>query len=605
MQDCYIPTGNEFVSLPTLNQATASIESFTVLHMGYKGMLAFCGGESKPLMRPFVQAEEGDLLCDLKWKRECDWIPRFESEKDGICTEGIFLAPIGQKAFAIRLTITNHSGKDREISCGFSGAWGKVTHSVNEDKTVVGQRTIYSSVWNDGPIFDLSIGMPVIAFAPMAALPVKWEFEQGEEISYKGIHDCRLKSGESAVLDIFWGVGFEEVSAATAAKELLRQSFDAVYEETLCWLRKRRKTVGMPDVDSLLNRNLFFNFFFATGMTMDTEEVVMVTSRSPRYYVSAAYWDRDSLLWSFPSILKADPQYAKELLDYVFTRQMKQIGIHSRYIDGTVLEPGFELDELCAPIMALSRYVNATGETACLQESHIERGVRKILSILKTKRSEALHLYETFLQPTDDMRVYPYGTYDNVLTWRCLRDLEKLYRNLWSTETLKWLKEEASGLFHAICTHCIKEYQGKRIFVWSVDEKGNWDVYDEPPGSLELLPFLGFCTREDPIWQNTVEILRSPDYAYSFAGKPFSDIGCPHAPHPWILSVSNGLISGRKEASLDFLRRVSMDNGIACESVDEMTGECTTGAAFATCAGFLAYCLMEGLSEGGVEHDSI
>ena len=605
MQDCYIPTGNEFVSLPTLNQATASIESFTVLYMGYKGMLAFCGGESKPLMRPFVQAEEGDLLCDLKWKRECDWIPRFESEKDGICTEGIFLTPIGQKAFAIRLAITNHSGKDREISCGFSGAWAKVTHSVNEDKTVVGQRTIYSSVWNDGPIFDLSIGMPVIAFAPMAALPVKWEFEQGEEISYKGIHDCRLKSGESAVLDIFWGVGFEEVSAATAAKELLRQSFDAVYEETLCWLRKRRKTVGMPDVDSLLNRNLFFNFFFATGMTMDTEEVVMVTSRSPRYYVSAAYWDRDSLLWSFPSILKADPQYAKELLDYVFTRQMKQIGIHSRYIDGTVLEPGFELDELCAPIMALSRYVNATGETACLQESHIERGVRKILSILKTKRSEALHLYETFLQPTDDMRVYPYGTYDNVLTWRCLRDLEKLYRNLWSTETLKWLKEEASGLFHAICTHCIKEYQGKRIFVWSVDEKGNWDVYDEPPGSLELLPFLGFCTREDPIWQNTVEILRSPDYAYSFAGKPFSDIGCPHAPHPWILSVSNGLISGRKEASLDFLRRVSMDNGIACESVDEMTGECTTGAAFATCAGFLAYCLMEGLSEGGVEHDSI
>lgn len=605
MQDCYIPTGNEFVSLPTLNQATASIESFTVLHMGYKGMLAFCGGESKPLMRPFVQAEEGDLLCDLKWKRECDWIPRFESEKDGICTEGIFLTPIGQKAFAIRLAITNHSGKDREISCGFSGAWAKVTHSVNEDKTVVGQRTIYSSVWNDGPIFDLSIGMPVIAFAPMAALPVKWEFEQGEEISYKGIHDCRLKSGESAVLDIFWGVGFEEVSAATAAKELLRQSFDAVYEETLCWLRKRRKTVGMPDVDSLLNRNLFFNFFFATGMTMDTEEVVMVTSRSPRYYVSAAYWDRDSLLWSFPSILKADPQYAKELLDYVFTRQMKQIGIHSRYIDGTVLEPGFELDELCAPIMALSRYVNATGETACLQESHIERGVRKILSILKTKRSEALHLYETFLQPTDDMRVYPYGTYDNVLTWRCLRDLEKLYRNLRSTETLKWLKEEASGLFHAICTHCIKEYQGKRIFVWSVDEKGNWDVYDEPPGSLELLPFLGFCTREDPIWQNTVEILRSPDYAYSFAGKPFSDIGCPHAPHPWILSVSNGLISGRKEASLDFLRRVSMDNGIACESVDEMTGECTTGAAFATCAGFLAYCLMEGLSEGGVEHDSI
>lgn len=32
-----------------------------------------------------------------------------------------------------------------------------------------------------------------------------------------------------------------------------------------------------------------------------------------------------------------------------------------------------------------------------------------------------------------------------------------------------------------------------------------------------------------------------------------------------------------------------MDNLIACESVDETTGECTTGEAFATCAGFLCY----------------
>jgi meiotically up-regulated gene 157 (Mug157) protein len=447
--------------------------------------------------------------------------------------------------------------------------------------------------------------MPVMAFAPMAALPVQWEFEQGEEIRYKGTHDCLLKSEESAVLDIFWGVGFEEVAAATAAKELLRQGFDAVYEETLCWLRKRQKNVGIAEVDSLLNRNLFFNFFYATGITMDTEETVMVTSRSPRYYVSAAYWDRDSLLWSFPSILKADPQYAKALLDYVFTRQIKQIGIHSRYIDGTVLEPGFELDELCAPLMALSRYINATGEIFVLWESHIEKGVKKILSTLKSKRSQTLHLYETFLQPTDDMRVYPYGTYDNILTWRCLKDLEKLYRNLWPAETLKCLEKEVLSLFDAIKTHCIKEYQGKMIFAWSVDEEGNWDVYDEPPGSLELLPYLGFCDKEDPVWKNTVEIIRSPDYPYSFAGKPFSDIGCPHAPHPWILSVANGLISGRKEASLDFLLRASMDNGIACESVDEVTGECTTGAAFATCAGFLAYCLMEGFDEGGGKRDTV
>ena len=40
-----------------------------------------------------------------------------------------------------------------------------------------------------------------------------------------------------------------------------------------------------------------------------------------------------------------------------------------------------------------------------------------------------------------------------------------------------------------------------------------------------------------------------------------------------------------------------MDNGIACESVDETTGECTTGEAFATCAGFLAYAIYHAFFE--------
>ena len=105
---------------------------------------------------------------------------------------------------------------------------------------------------------------------------------------------------------------------------------------------------------------------FSTGITLDTEELVLVTSRSPRYYVSAAYWDRDSLLWSFPAILDADRELARRMLEYVFGRQQRNIGVHSRFIDGTVLEPGFELDELIAPVLALGRYVEVTGDHSLL-----------------------------------------------------------------------------------------------------------------------------------------------------------------------------------------------------------------------------------------------
>ena len=126
----------------------------------------------------------------------------------------------------------------------------------------------------------------------------------------------------------------------------------------------------------------------------------MVTSRSPRYYVSAAYWDRDSLLWSFPAILQADTALAKKMLLYVFGRQRRNIGVHSRFIDGTVLEPGFELDELMAPVLALERYVTATGDSNLLKRPEILAGVEEILEKLAEKRHSSISLYETFLQPT-------------------------------------------------------------------------------------------------------------------------------------------------------------------------------------------------------------
>ena len=36
--------------------------------------------------------------------------------------------------------------------------------------------------------------------------------------------------------------------------------------------------------------------------------------------------------------------------------------------------------------------------------------------------------------------------------------------------------------------------------------------------------------------------------------------------------MANSLINGRKEQALDILRRTPLDNGIACESIDENTG---------------------------------
>ena len=121
----------------------------------------------------------------------------------------------------------------------------------------------------------------------------------------------------------------------------------------------------------------------------------------------------------------------------------------------------------------------------------------------------------------------------------------------------------------AIHEHCVKEKDGKKMFAWSVDLKGNWDIYDEPPGSLLLLPHYGFCSQDDEIWRHTTDVIRRKDYPYSFADCPIAEIGCPHAPHPWVLSIANSLLSGKQEEAGKHLALCKLDNGIACESVDE------------------------------------
>ncbi len=582
----YLPTGSEQVSLPRVNEINAGVEDLTFLHMASRGLIDLRGGQLEPLMRPFVaqQGVEAEL-GGFEWSRLGYWYPRFAARAGALGLEGVILTPVGERGFGYRLRLTNNGAETVETAFGLRGQTGSAWHCVNVDKPIEGALNCYVSGWSGLPVFEQMCGVPLFALAPICEGECRAEFESaGEGWLWRLERTVRLAPGESAEFTAWWGLGLEEVSAVTSARELQRRGWDWELRRSLAWLAQRSLDLGDEALTRLYNTNLFFCIFFSTGRTLDTEELVLVTSRSPRYYVSAAYWDRDSLLWSFPAVLDADAALAREMLGYVFGRQRRNIGVHSRFIDGTVLEPGFELDELMAPVLALERYVDATCDRSVLADPDVLRGIDGILRKLDAERAEGCELYETFLQPTDDERVYPYITYDNVLVWRALRALGRLFER-------PELTERAERVRRAIYDNCI--FDG--AFAWSVDLAGGHDVYDEPPGSLLLLPYYGFCAWDDPVYLKTAEMIRSPDYAYSFAGCEMAEIGCPHAPHPWLLSIGNSLLCGRSSEALEHLRRTRLDNGIACESVDEHTGECTTGEAFATCAGFICHALRRAI----------
>ncbi|NLO16306.1 MAG: glycoside hydrolase family 125 protein, partial [Clostridiales bacterium] len=157
------------------------------------------------------------------------------------------------------------------------------------------------------------------------------------------------------------------------------------------------------------------------------------------------------------------------------------------------------------------------------------------------------------------------------------------------------LAQQADRVREAVYSNFVVEITGKKVFAWSIDLEGHWDIYDEPPGSLQLLPFYGFCALKDEIWKATVALIRGDEYEFSFSSHAIAEIGCKHAPHPWVLSICNSLLSGHQKEAVKHLKHAKLDNGVACESVHEDTGECTTGFAFATCAGFLSYALLEGM----------
>ncbi len=622
MKESYFPTGNEYVALPTLRARDGAVEQVNVLHMGVNGLLAFSGG-STPFLTPRVMVNDHEFLLEghLSWEREADWLPKFQVREEPLELEGVYFCPPGERGFVLSLRATNVSLE--QLYCGFAVelSWASLLHSINVTKPLQGDRALVAKTWEDMPALEFRCPAPLLSIAPyppdkssrfffrkglQALNPTGREtlMDSNENLLLHWLQSKDLKPGETWQAHFYFGLGLDEIGAFATAREFQRTGGRKLRQETVKWLEAKRRvtTTKDPRLDSLMNVNAFFNRFYATGVTIDTEETVCLTSRSPRYYVSGAYWDRDTLLWSFPSVLALDPPWAQKILGYAFTRQAANFGVHSRYLSGTVLEPGFELDEFCAPIIALRSYLETTKDMVFLSRPGVRESLDRFERELPKKKHPKKDLYQTWLLPSDDPWPQRYVTYDNVLVWRALMDLAQIYRmekNKLLAPKIAKLQRQANLVKAAIIRYCVAKGPKGRMFVWSVDldKKGEHMLYDEPPGSLLLLPRYGFCKISYPLWKRTRDWIYSPEYRYSFTGKPYEEVGCGHAPHPWVLASVNSLLAGQKERALKFLKTAPMDNGIACESVDENTGEAATGEAFATCAGFLAYGLWHVLGK--------
>jgi len=586
------PTGNEYVALPETNRQ-GGIQSINILRLDHNGLLDFSGDRNEALLSPYVTFDNKNLLrsTTLNWHYELGWLPRFEATLTGnLQLNGVIAAPPDYKGFIYLMTLENRGSEKIRVEAGWRGRWASFNYTVFTSRALDVKRSIFLNNWTGSLVLEAQAGLPLAALALSSEPVTEWQFDT-ESGRLSAILPVELDPGEAITLNLFGAVNLEADGAATTNVDLRRHGADVLLNKTRTWLEQRYIKLEEKVLEAVLNENLFFCFFYATARSLDSDQIVALTSRSPRYYVSAAYWSRDALLWSFPAILLADQARARTLLLAIYSRHLAHAGDHAHYLNGTILYPGFELDQLAAYLVALDLYLRKTGDYALVKSDVISMGLTAIADKALDRFDSACGLYSSFLDPSDDPVDYPYLTYNNALLQRAfclLADLQQ--RNAWFNQND--FAVLAHELEEAIYEHCTIHGPSGMMFAWAVDGKGRFSLYDNPPGSLQLLAHYGFCSIEDHVFINTVRWIRSPNNRYFHAGSNFEEAGSLHCSNPWPLGACNDLLALNCGA-IDFLKKVKLDNGFFCETIDPETGAVTTGAAFASAAGFLAYALYE------------
>jgi uncharacterized protein len=588
-----IPTGNLVVALPTIQRADGGIYRAGVLHMGARAQLDLVGDEAarRPLLCPFLERGGARLpFGELSWSRDAFWLPKFRARADGLNVTGTIFAPIDEHGFVYLLEVSGTTPAE-PIVVGIEGWWDGVEATIFEMRRIQASIELWHDDWTGTLVGEARTGLPLLAWGVQPSVP--------GEVVIDGLHylwRCELDAaGGPARVAFYVGVNLEADGARTTSLHLRRRGSDQLLKETQQWLLARALPVESP-ARQVLNENLFFSYFFGQADSIDGDEAVFVTSRSSDYYVSAAFWARDAFLWVLPAVLLVDRSRARRLLLEGLGRYAPRAGEHALYITGTILYPGFELDEACAPIIGLDNYVELTGDVETADLAEIREALQTLEESILKRHDPQIGMYSTFLSPHDDPVTRPFLTYNNVLVWRCLRVLGRLRARYGDVGRGEELKRHADDLAQTIRDRCVVPGPFGPQYAWAIDATGGFELDEQPGGSLSLLARYGFCSSSEPAYQNTLRWMRSKHNRYSFDG-PFGGLGSVHFPFPSIFDLANRLALGDAEA-LDMACRAPLDQGLACESFDPQTGEVRTGAAFAAGAGLLANAIYEHLGAG-------
>jgi len=180
-------------------------------------------------------------------------------------------------------------------------------------------------------------------------------------------------------------------------------------------------------------------------------------------------------------------------------------------------------------------------------------------------------------RPSDDETVFPYLIPANAMVVTYLRKLIPLFEQISANETSRLATRLAGQIDEGIKEYGIVEHKKHgKIYAYEVDGYGSSCIMDDPNiPSLLSLPYLGYCSQSDPIYQNTRKLILSRWNSFFAKGEVACGLTSPHVgvcDHFWpMATIMQALTSDNKKEiieCLQTLKRTHAGTFFMHESVD-------------------------------------
>jgi len=608
-------TGNHYLFLPDVRTDDAALGSVTALHRGLGGVLAWHGGE-EPLLRPVIREDGAPLdLGRLRWERLDRWLPRFQAAGPrGLGVTGTVCAP-GAWGGEVRgavylLELDNQAHQDREMEVCLDVRWVEARLGVQHDRALDLPRRLLRHVEGGALVLEVGSGAgggAALALAGPAGtsfLVDGAELAAGQERSATGGQalagslsvPVRVRARARVSVAFHLAVAPERDGAAAGTRRLRRIGAAELVRHARLELTSLLRAPRQGEWAGVLNRNLLLAYYGTVARALDDDRPYLVAGRDPGAGPSGVFTERDGLLWTLPAISLLDAPLAREAMLSALELHAQRAGQGVRYMDGGLLAPGLSTASAALWPVAIERYARDTGDTSLFEDPLVQELLRDLDGMLAARLHPEIFLAGTETLLSGQEADHPFAILDNALLAAAADAMDRLRRPT-EGEPPARLHGAGEEIRAAVWQHGTVPVAGEAVLASSVDLEGAAAVYDDPDASLALLPELGFCDPEDPVWSASMAFLRGADYELWSEAGPVAALARRDRPAEGRLAaVCADLLGPRRAEALRALAALRAPDGFAREAYDPATGE-LVGSPRPALAGLLGWTLARVLGE--------